>query len=225
MDNRFYLQALGITTLFIVLLLVIWVTSGGPASEAEIRNANSTRTAIAATEVFLLKPRPTRTPQSFTIPNFVTPANVTPTSTPGSTSAREPFFPSTGTLRPNATAIVQTPGIPETGVQSPVEFARWYFGHVWQERDYQNLWDNYLTASFKSHVGSGLFEDYVAWWDSVKRVDVKSADVIENNGMNAWVRVNLTLHMKNGHVLPDQIFDYDFLYDASRDTWMFDYSP
>jgi hypothetical protein len=93
---------------------------------------------------------------------------------------------------------------------------------VWKERDYQNLWDNYLTVSFKANVGSGLFEDYVGWWNSVERVDVNSVDVIENNSRDAWVRVNLTFHMKDGRVVRDQIYDYDFLYDASRSTWMFD---
>jgi hypothetical protein len=72
-------------------------------------------------------------------------------------------------------------------------------------------------------VGSGLLDDYVAWWDSVQRVDVNSVDVLENNGTNTWIRVNLDIHMKNGHVLPNQIFDYTLLYDAARATWMFDY--
>jgi hypothetical protein len=71
-------------------------------------------------------------------------------------------------------------------------------------------------------VGSGLFEDYLGWWNSVDRVDVNAVDVIENNGTDAWVRVNLTFHMKDGRVVRDQIYDYDFLYDANRGTWMFD---
>ena len=57
MDNRFYLQALGVTGLFIALLLIFWVASGGPASEAEVRNASNTRTAIAMTGSYLLQPR------------------------------------------------------------------------------------------------------------------------------------------------------------------------
>lgn len=119
-----------------------------------------------------------------------------------------------------------TPLVPETGadeVQDPAEFARWYFTRVWRERDYANLWNNYLTTSYKANVGSGIFEDYVGWWDSVERVDVDSVDVIENNGTDAWVRVILTFHMKDGRVVPNQINDYDFWYDASRRTWMFDY--
>jgi len=108
-------------------------------------------------------------------------------------------------------------------VQDPAGFARWYFTRVWNERDYQNLWDNYLTASYKANVGSGLFEDYVVWWDSVGRVDVNSVDVLENNGVDASARVNLTFHMKDGRVVQNQVYTYDFLNDPSRNTWMFDY--
>ena len=95
---------------------------------------------------------------------------------------------------------------------------------MWNERDYQNLWDNYLTASYIANVGSGLFEDYVGWWNSVQRVDVNSVDVLGNNGINAWVRVNLTFHMTDGRVVNNQVYYYDFLYDPSRGTWMFDSS-
>jgi hypothetical protein len=120
-----------------------------------------------------------------------------------------PLFPQSGT---------------QAAAQDPAEFMRWYFTRVWTERDYQNLWDNYLTASFKTNVGSGLFEDYVWWWNTVERVDINSVDVLQNNGTNASVRVHLTFHMKDGRLVENQIYDYDLLYDASRGTWMFDAS-
>jgi hypothetical protein len=120
------------------------------------------------------------------------------------------------------------PTLPQSTIPAVVQdasgFARWYFTRVWNERDYQNLWDHYLTASYKTNVGSGIFEDYVWWWNSVQRVDINSVDVLENNGIDAWVRVNLTSHMTDGCVVENQVNDYDFLYDASRETWMFDAS-
>jgi hypothetical protein len=76
--------------------------------------------------------------------------------------------------------------------------------------------------SYKTNVGSGLFEDYVAWWNSVARVDVNSVEVLANNGTDAWVRVNLTFHMRDGRVVENQVYEYDFLYDSIRQTWMFD---
>jgi hypothetical protein len=265
-DNRFYLQALGVTGLFIGLMILFWIASGGPASEAAVRSANSTRTAIAMTGSYLLQPR-TRTPP----PSFAAPTSLGQTSVPGATAtlasvasptntsllpqSNTPISPVAPTLSalPTQTAVAQVPvftttvssgrsstkaprlfpqsgtpifppsGTPTT-VQDPADFARWYFTRVWNERDYQNLWDNYLTASYKTNVGSGLFEDYVGWWNSVQRVDINSVDVLQNNGTDAGVRVNLTFYMNDGRVVQNQVYDYDFLYDPSRNTWMFDAS-
>ena len=256
MDNRFYLQALGITGLFVSLLILIWIASGGPASEAEIQNANSTRTSIAMTGSYLLQPR-TRTPSAATSTD--SPQTAVPSSTATipsvpsvtNTSLLEqfstPISPIASSLTPLPTQTVATqiplftitvppghentkapPLLPPSGtqtfIQDPAEFTRWYFTRVWKERDYQNLWDNYLDSSYKANVGSGLFEDYAGWWDSVERVDINSMDVLQNNGRDAWVRVNLTFHMKDGRVVQNQVYDYDLLYDPSRGTWMFDAS-
>jgi len=135
---------------------------------------------------------------------------LTITATPGHQNTKAPpLLPPSGT---------------QTVLQDPAEFARWYFTRVWTERDYQNLWDNYLSSSYKTNVGSGLFEDYAGWWGSVERVDVNSIDVLQNNGRDAWVRVNLTFHMRDGRVVQNQVYDYDLLNDPGRGTWMFDAS-
>ena len=256
MDNRFYLQALGVTALFVLLLILFWTAAGGPASEAAIRNANSTRTSIAMTGSYLLQPRTpaphpmTETPASEAqtgeplatpaIPALPSPTNtsllaqfstpVTSASTlaalPSQTTAPIPLF--TTTSLPGGQNTKAPPLFPRTptatGTQGPAEFAEWYFTRVWQERDYQNLWDNYLTTGFKTNVGSGLFEDYVGWWDSVQRVDINTVHVLQNNGMDARVRVDLTFHMMDGRVVRNQLYEYDFLYDPGRNTWMFDAS-
>ena len=114
---------------------------------------------------------------------------------------------------------------PQTGVgiQDPAEFTRWYFASVWQVRNYQDLRDNYLTTAFKSRVSSTGYAEYVEWWSSVQRVDVTSVDVLQNEGGRAWVRVNVTFTMKDGRVISNQQYDYSLLYDATRQTWMFDY--
>ena len=265
MDNRFYLQALGVTGVFVLVLILFWVASGGPASEAAIQNAIDTRTAIAMTGSYLMQPRtptpiasavtsdssaqtsaPGSTPTSFFLPSVTntsllpqlntplapgaTALNPLPTQTapaipvftitvfPGRDNTKAAgFFPA------SATPLFAATSTPAT-LQDPAEFARWYFTRVWNERDYQNLWDNYLTVSYKTNVGSGLFEDYVWWWNSVQRVDVNAVDVLQNNGTDAWIRVNLTFIMTDGRVIQNQIYDYDFLYDPTRATWMFDAS-
>ena len=109
-------------------------------------------------------------------------------------------------------------------VEDPAGFVRWYFARVWNERDYQNLWDNYLTPSYKANVGSGLYTDYVWWWNSVARVDVNSVDVLKINASQARVRVTLSFYMQDGRTLQNEVYEYDLLYDPSRATWMFDVS-
>ncbi|HKG55061.1 MAG TPA: hypothetical protein VKB04_12435, partial [Anaerolineales bacterium] len=180
----------------------------------------------SVTSTILFPPSPTNTSL---LEQFKTPISpVTPSLAPLPTQTavvQVPFF--TATIFPGHSNTKAPPLFPpsgtQTNLQDPAGFARWYFTRVWNERDYQNLWDNYLTASYKANVGSGLFEDYVVWWDSVGRVDVNSVDVLENNGVDASARVNLTFHMKDGRVVQNQVYTYDFLNDPSRNTWMFDY--
>lgn len=152
------------------------------------------------------------------------PTIATSTSTPPAAQAGVARSPFTATAAPPFRPVT-TPfatSLP-SGLKDPAEFAKWYFGTVWRERNYQDLWNNYLTPSYKSNVGSGIYADYIAWWDSVERVDVHSVNVLENDGMRAWVRVNATFYMKDGRVVSNQPYEYNLLYDATRGTWMFDY--
>ena len=116
-----------------------------------------------------------------------------------------------------------TTRLPRSGLYDPEGFVRWYFEAVWKERNYQDLWDNYLTPAFKARSTSSSFDEYVTWWSSVDRVDVNSVSVMENDGTHAWVRVNVTFYMKDGRVISNQEYDYDLLFDPTRQTWMFDY--
>lgn len=138
-----------------------------------------------------------------------------PVRSPFTATAPAPFEP---LATPSATTLP-----PATGLQDPEAFIRWYFDAVWRQRNYQELWDNYLTPSYKANVGSGVFADYVGWWESVERVEIQSVSVLQNNAGQAMVRVYASFVMRDGRVVPSQPYDYDLLYDASRGTWMFDY--
>ena len=128
----------------------------------------------------------------------------------------------TATARPPQSRVPAT-HLPRTALNTPEGFLRWYFSAVWNERNYQDLWDNYLTPSFKARPNAGGFEGYVAWWSSVQRVDVNSVTVLDNDGSHAWVRVNVTFTMLDGRVISNQEYDYDLFYNSPRQTWMFDY--
>jgi hypothetical protein len=172
-------------------------------------------------------------------PRATMPVNVLPTQvntmipTTSASSISTPMPTQPGLARSPFTATpvppfqpVTTPlatAAPSTGQQDPAGFAQWYFAKVWGERNYQDLWNNYLTPSYKANVGSGVYEDYVAWWNSVERVEVDSVQVLENNGTQARIRVNAAFYMRDGRVVPSQPYEYDLLYDAARGTWMFDY--
>ena len=126
-------------------------------------------------------------------------------------------------LQPTQTLTPTTRQPRASGLQDPEGFARWYFGAVWQGRNYQDLWDNYQTLSFRNRPGGGSYEDYVEWWRSVERVDVNSVEVIQNDGTHAWIRVNVSFTMRDDRVISNQEYDYKLLYDPGRGTWMFDY--
>jgi hypothetical protein len=125
--------------------------------------------------------------------------------------------------QPTASSAASQSPATVTGLQDPGTFVRWYFGQVWQTRNYQNLWDNYLTPAFKAHASPGGFPEYAGWWSSVQRVDVNSVDVLQNDGTHAWVRANVTFTLQDGRVIGNQQYDYDLFFDAARQTWMFDY--
>ena len=138
------------------------------------------------------------------------------------TTVTPPASPTAMVVAPAAATTSAAPITPQPGLQKPDDFIRWYFNAVWQTRNYQDLWENYLTTNFKIKVGSGIFEDYAGWWDTVDRVDVNSVNVIQNDGTHAWVRVNINFHMKDGRELNNQEYEYSLLYNAGRNTWMFD---
>jgi hypothetical protein len=165
-----------------------------------------------------------------------------PTVTPAvtATSTRVPRETGVQTAVPSPTQIIAVPpaatNIPlptfdpvlptqssGNNLADPAAFARWYFTVVWSERKYEDLWNNYLTPSFRANVGSGQYEDYVLWWNSVERVDIHSVEVVRNDGAHAWVRVHVTFTMQDGRVVTNQQYDYDLLFDPARQTWMFDY--
>lgn len=106
---------------------------------------------------------------------------------------------------------------------SPEEFIFWYFNKVWQERDYKNLWDNFLTPSFQNHSGSGNFNEYVQWWETVTRIDVNSIEILQKKESSAWVRINVNFYLTDGRVLNNRKYDYSLAFDTTKRIWMFDY--
>lgn len=198
-------------------------TQAGNPTPVVLTPANIGVTPIATAGASL--PAPTQTGVVVSPVPATTAAPPTATLQPPAAPTTAP--PAAATITPHPPQSRGTPlpttRLPRTALSTPEGFLRWYFAAVWNERDYLDLWENYLTPSFKARPNAGGYEGFAAWWSSVQRVDVNSVTVLQNDGTNAWVRVNVTFTMLDGRVISNQEYDYDLFYDAARQTWMFDY--
>ena len=132
------------------------------------------------------------------------------------------------TRRPAPTMEATAPALPSQPPPTsppivrpdPSSFVRWYFMAVWQDRDYSLLW-TYTTSAFQAQNSRGGFADYTNWWNSVRRVDVHSVQVLHADANSARVVLDVTFVMKRGG--PTRLgLDYGLVFDAYRATWMFD---
>jgi len=105
----------------------------------------------------------------------------------------------------------------------PEEFVFWYFNAIWQQRNYEDLWDNFLTTSFQSHSSNGNFNEYVKWWKTVSRIDINGVEIIQRKETSAWARINVNFYFNDGRVLNNREYDYSLVFDTAKRIWMFDY--
>lgn len=105
----------------------------------------------------------------------------------------------------------------------PEEFVFWYFNAVWQQKNYEDLWNNFLTTSFQNHSSSGNFNEYVKWWKTVSRIDINDVEVVQKKEISAWIRININLYLTDGRVLNGREYDYSLVFDTIKRIWMFDY--
>ena len=143
---------------------------------------------------------------------------------PNTTKENTPVILSSPTISQQSNPTqYELPTPTSTVIYEPQDFAQWYFTTVWRDRNYSTLWENYLTTSFQNHSSSGNFKDYADWWGSVKKIDIKSIDVIENDGQSAWIHIKMTFYLNDGRVLSNREYDYDLIFNSDHNTWMFDY--
>jgi hypothetical protein len=122
---------------------------------------------------------------------------------------------------PSATSpSVPTPAT--TPVPDPETFVRSYFDSLWQNRNYDFLWNNDLTAKFQSYAAPKGFQDYTQNWDKVQKIDINSVSVSRQSETRASVVANLTFYYKNGNISANNSISYDLTYNPSLATWQFD---
>lgn len=105
----------------------------------------------------------------------------------------------------------------------PEEFVFWYFNAMWQQRNYEDLWNNFLTTSFQNHSSNGNFNEYVKWWKTVSRIDINGVEIVQKKEISAWAKINVNFYLNDGRVLNSREYDYSLVFDTDKRIWMFDY--
>jgi len=141
------------------------------------------------------------------LPATITP--VSPTSTP---------VPPTLT---DTTTWTPTPTLP---TQTPDQFIRHYYDNI-NVANYPYTWSlldlNFVTTM--NNLGMGGYSGYVKFWDSVHSVRVLTVVVVFQ--CNGCVVVNVTARYKyNNGVVTTATYTYILVFNAVRNTWLFDSS-
>ena len=142
-------------------------------------------------------------------------AIVEPSSQPSDTAPTAP--------PPTPTIYLPPPIIEPTRPQAamePDEFIRAYYDAI-NRRDYSLSW-SMLSTNFKNKHNASGYDPYVAWWDSIERVEVLSAQIQDQSEDTAILLVELRYTYKTGRVVDDNAsfqliqssWEYGWLIDA-----------
>jgi serine/threonine-protein kinase len=130
----------------------------------------------------------------------------------------------TATPIPTGTPLAPTNTIVPTPSNSVEQFIRTYFQEI-NNRNYENTW-SLLSDAFKASRNSpqnGGYQGYVDFWNTVDRVEILEIEILEQSSKSAEVFVVANYHYKNG-VTTTGRQDFYFIYESTRNTWLFDVS-
>ena len=125
---------------------------------------------------------------------------------------------------PTGTPLVPTNTVVLTPSNSVEQFIRTYFQAI-NSRNYENTW-SLLSDTFKASRNSpqnGGYQGYVDFWNTVDRVEILEIKILEQSSQSAEVFVVANYHYKNGVTTTGEQ-NFDFIYDFTRNTWLFDVS-
>ena len=111
-------------------------------------------------------------------------------------SARRSTPQPTSTLSVTSTAT-PTPTPTPTAIQNddPAYFIQHYYDEI-NNRNYEKTWDM-LSKPFQKEK-SGTFERYIAWWDTIEKVDLGDITILSQNDTKAEVKVVIHYYKKDG---------------------------
>ena len=128
----------------------------------------------------------------------------------------------TATSVPTGTPLVPTNTIVPAPSNSVEQFIRTYFQEI-NSRNYEYAW-SLLSDAFKASRNSpqnGGYQGYVDFWNTVDRVEIVEVRILEQSSQSAEVFVVANYHYGNGVTTTGEQTFY-FIYDFTRNTWLFD---
>jgi hypothetical protein len=203
------------------ILILFFLAACAPSVPSTL-SADVILTSVAQT----LTAYPTQTPAVVTpIPSEGVPTTSLPTDTlPAPTATTAPPPP------PVYVYIYPTPVVYPTPIIYPTPIALWspayadqfiyYYYQKINARDYTTTW-SLLTNAFKAAVNPDGYSGYVAYWNSVSRVDINSVTVTSLASPFATVVVNMVYNYVAGYAV-NSTQTFHLYYDTWRATWMFD---
>lgn len=150
------------------------------------------------------------------LPTATTPA---PTSTPAAPPPPQTIVIVYPTPVVSSPPIVYPTAIPSWSPAYVDQFVQYYYQRI-NARDYTTSW-SLLTNAFKAVVNPDGYAGYVAYWNTVARVDVQYVTINSWSGNYATVVVSLVYNYVNGYAA-SSTQTFLLFYDAYRVTWMFD---
>jgi hypothetical protein len=78
---------------------------------------------------------------------------------------------------------------------------------------------NQLSDEFKNKY-SGTYAEYQQWWDSVKEIKIGDVKIVNDNGNNVTLDVELWYYMNNGKTVQDSRNRIYLIWNQNDNTWL-----
>ena len=101
----------------------------------------------------------------------------------------------------------------------PDEFIRAYYDAI-NRREYSLSW-YMLSTNFKNKHNASGYDPYVAWWDSIERVEVLSAQIQDQSEDTAILLVKIRYTYKTGRAVDDNA-SFQLIKSSWEYGWLID---
>jgi len=109
-----------------------------------------------------------------------------------------------------------------SGYNDPALFVQEYFVLL-NQRKYQEAWSK-LSDKFIDNFaerGAGGYDEYVAFWDTVERVEIASIEIVSQTDSEALIYVEIIYSYKAGYSTTGHT-TYKVVKNSSGVSWLFD---